>query len=123
MDPLHAQLLLTPPLSALILTQTCHVHVLVFVITAPPLVTNPMDGEEPTAQGNDDECPALEFDRMGSVGVSRSKGREERRAGGTTLSFGRVMTSYSIRTQQCGESQGELGRVEFCTVDGSEECP
>ncbi|MPC66245.1 hypothetical protein E2C01_060392 [Portunus trituberculatus] len=88
MDPLHAQLLLTPPSSSLILTQTCHVHDLVFVITAPPLVTNPMSGEEPAAQGNGDECPALEFDCVVSVGVSRSEGREERRAGGTTRASG-----------------------------------
>ena len=45
MDPLHAQLLLTPPSFALILSQACNVHVLVFVITAAPLVTNPMGGK------------------------------------------------------------------------------
>lgn len=42
-DPPHAHLLLTPPSSTLILTQTCHVRVLVFVISAAPLVTSPTE--------------------------------------------------------------------------------
>lgn len=55
-DPPHAHLLLTPPSSTLILTQTCHVRVLVFVIRAAPLVTSPTEGRrQRAAQGKSEE--------------------------------------------------------------------